>query len=40
MKTKRPIFYPTEIEDDASVVLNSAKAHLALVRKKYIKVNK
>ncbi|KAF6071422.1 Dynamin family protein [Candida albicans] len=30
---ERPIFYPTEIEDDASVVLNSAKAHLALVRK-------
>lgn len=30
---ERPILYPTEIEDDASVVLNSAKAHLALVRK-------
>lgn len=29
---ERPIFYPTEIEDDANIMLNSAKAHLALVR--------
>ncbi|EMG45164.1 FZO1 Mitofusin FZO1 [Candida maltosa Xu316] len=29
---ERPIFYPTEIEDGANVLLNSAKAHLALVR--------
>ncbi|KAI5955199.1 FZO1 [Candida jiufengensis] len=29
---QRPIFYPTEIEDDQKILLNSAKAHLALVR--------
>ncbi|KAG7665970.1 FZO1 [[Candida] subhashii] len=29
---QRPIFYPTEIEDDNSILLNSPKAHLALVR--------
>ncbi|KAI5965667.1 FZO1 [Candida pseudojiufengensis] len=29
---ERPVFYPTEIEDDQKILLNSAKAHLALVR--------
>ncbi|CAK9441169.1 uncharacterized protein LODBEIA_P50380 [Lodderomyces beijingensis] len=29
---ERPVFYPTEIEDDRKILLNSAKAHLALVR--------
>ncbi|KAK6455026.1 uncharacterized protein RJT20DRAFT_54224 [Scheffersomyces xylosifermentans] len=29
---ERPIFYPAEIEDDNNVLLNSKKAHLALVR--------
>lgn len=29
---ERPMFYPTEIEDDNLLLLNSAKAHLALVR--------
>lgn len=29
---QRPIFYPTEVEDDNSILLNSPKAHLALVR--------
>ncbi|KAI3403169.2 FZO1 [Candida oxycetoniae] len=29
---QRPVFYPTEIEDDQNILLNSAKAHLALVR--------
>ena len=29
----RPVFYPTEIEDDQKILLNSAKAHLALVRR-------
>lgn len=29
---ERPIFYPTEIEDNNNVLLNSSKAHLALVR--------
>lgn len=29
---ERPIFYPTDAEDDSSLLLNSARAHLALVR--------
>lgn len=29
---ERPIFYPTEVEDSNSILLNSKKAHLALVR--------
>lgn len=29
---QRPIFYPTEIEDNNNILLNSRKAHLALVR--------
>lgn len=29
---ERPIFYPTDTEDDSSLLLNSPRAHLALVR--------
>lgn len=29
---ERPVFYPTEIEDGSKILLNSAKAHLGLVR--------
>ncbi|CAI5759494.1 unnamed protein product [Candida verbasci] len=29
---QRPIFYPTEIDNDQNILLNSAKAHLALIR--------
>ncbi|KAK6462658.1 hypothetical protein DFJ63DRAFT_313788 [Scheffersomyces coipomensis] len=29
---ERPIFYPTDVEDDNNVLLNSKRAHLALVR--------
>ncbi|KAG2733408.1 hypothetical protein G9P44_002933 [Scheffersomyces stipitis] len=29
---ERPIFYPTDVEDENNILLNSTKAHLALVR--------
>ncbi|EGW35531.1 uncharacterized protein SPAPADRAFT_131477 [Spathaspora passalidarum NRRL Y-27907] len=36
----RPVFYPTEIDDDNSLLLNSARAHLALVRQNTSKFDK
>ncbi|CUM62922.1 uncharacterized protein PRCAT00000482001 [Priceomyces carsonii] len=33
---ERPIFYPTDIEDDSLLMLNSRKAHIALIKNKEI----